>query len=52
MGFLGAIGILLIVLKLANVIMWSWWIVLLPSIVWLFLIFLIFGAAILAELLK
>lgn len=29
-GFLGALGILFIGLKLANVIAWPWWLVLLP----------------------
>lgn len=30
MGFLGALGVLFIALKLLEVIAWSWWLVLLP----------------------
>lgn len=33
MGFLGVLTIVFIVLKLINVIAWSWWLVLLPGII-------------------
>lgn len=43
--FLGLLGLIFIVLKLAGVIAWSWWIVLSPLIVvvvfYLILVFLI-----------
>ena len=34
MKYLNALTVLFIVLKLAEVIAWSWWIVFLPSIIW------------------
>lgn len=30
MGFLGALGLLFIALKLLEIITWSWWLVLMP----------------------
>ena len=33
MGFLSALTIVFIILKLINVITWSWWLVLLPKII-------------------
>lgn len=33
MGILGILTIVFIVLKLINVITWSWWLVLLPGII-------------------
>ncbi len=45
-GFLGALGILFIGLKLTNSISWSWWLVLLPiwgpiAVMVAFLVFLL-----------
>ena len=48
-GFLGLLTIAFIVLKLIGIIDWSWWYVLMPSyIIILFLIVIIFGAALFA----
>lgn len=33
LGFVGALQIAFIVLKLCNVINWKWWVVLLPSLI-------------------
>lgn len=44
-GFLGALGIAFIVLKLVGVIAWSWWWVLLPLYGPWLVIFAIFGIA-------
>lgn len=33
MGFLGVLTIVFMVLKLINVMPWSWWLVLLPGII-------------------
>ena len=30
MGFLSVLGLIFIVLKLTNLVTWSWWVVLLP----------------------
>lgn len=40
-GFFGMLQIVFIVLKLCNVITWSWWLVLLPTIISLDLIAII-----------
>lgn len=40
MGLLDVIQIVLIILKLANLIAWSWWIVLIP--LWIIIILLIY----------
>ena len=43
-GFLGLLTIVFIVLKLTNVIDWSWWLVLLPALisVGIFLLIMLF----------
>lgn len=38
MGFLSVLTIVFIILKLINVITWSWWLVLLPKIIEIVLI--------------
>jgi hypothetical protein len=40
-GFLGLLTIVFITLKLTNIITWSWWLVLLPSIIGVSLVFLV-----------
>lgn len=40
-SFIGALQIVFITLKLAKVITWSWWIVLIPSFFVLFLVILL-----------
>lgn len=42
-GFWGLLTIVLIVLKLTKVILWSWWLVLLPLWVWVPFICLYLG---------
>jgi hypothetical protein len=42
MGFDGALQIAFIVLKLCKVIQWSWWLVLLPTIIPLGIILVLF----------
>lgn len=47
-GFVGLLQIVFIVLKLCGVIDWSWWLVLLPIIIWvavLIVCLLILGVA-------
>jgi hypothetical protein len=41
-GLLGVLGLIFIVLKLAGVIAWSWWLVLSPYLVWLAIAFVIY----------
>lgn len=41
LGFIGALQIAFIVLKLCNIITWKWWVVLLPCIVSVSLIVLL-----------
>ena len=48
MGFFGTLGIIFIVLKLLNVIAWSWWLVLLPIYGGLALVLSILALAIIA----
>lgn len=45
-GLLGILAIVLIILKFAGVILWPWWIVLIP--VWLCLALLVIVAAVFA----
>ena len=35
-GFFGILQVGLILLKVANVLTWSWWLVFLPFFIWLF----------------
>ena len=45
LGFLGALTLLFIGLKLAEIISWSWWLVLLPMYGPLLFVFLFIGLA-------
>jgi hypothetical protein len=49
-GFLGLLTVAFIVLKLCNIITWSWWWVLAPLWAPLVLVALVFGAAFIAIL--
>lgn len=50
-GFLGLLQLVFIVLKLCNVITWSWWAVLLPAIISVGLVVVVILAIIIIALL-
>lgn len=45
-GFFGLLQITFIVLKLFDIIKWSWWLVFIPLYVWVFLFIVIVAAAV------
>lgn len=45
-GFFGLLQIIFIVLKIFNVIKWSWWLVFMPFYVWLLIFILVIVLAI------
>lgn len=45
-GFVGALQIAFIVLKLCGVVDWPWWLVLMPAIVWVSLLVIVVALAV------